>query len=228
MKKINIILGILIMMSLMISQAMAQPKALIENSVFAFAPIPEGLHITHEFKVKNIGDSLLHITNVKPPWGCDKHSFDKEIPPGGEGKISLSFKTAGYGGRTMKKVTLVKTDDPAKPSFSVTITGPVDKIITIDPRSVFLEGKPGDNLESVIKITPIEKYRCSIIGLEQKKNSEIKATLIAPEGDSKFWQIKVKATSSKAGQFYDQLILKTDSKYMPSISIRAYAIFSDK
>jgi len=128
----------------------------------------------------------------------------------------------------MKKVTLVQTDDPEKPKFKVTVTGKVDQVVTIKPKSVYLQGNQGDTLETMIEITPSQKYQFSILGLEQKKNTDIKASLIAPEGDEKSWQIRVKAESDKAGQIYDLLTLKTDSKYRPSLAIRVYAQFAEK
>ncbi len=128
----------------------------------------------------------------------------------------------------MKKTTLVRTDDPEKPRFSVTVTGTVERVVTIKPKSVYLQGTQGETLETMIEITPSQKYQFSILGLKQKKNTDIKTSLIAPEGDKKSWQISVKAESDKAGQIYDLLILKTDSKYKPSIAIRVYAKFAEK
>ncbi len=128
----------------------------------------------------------------------------------------------------MKKTTLVKTDDPEKSKFTVTVTGKVDQVVTINPKSVYLQGNPGDTLETMVEITPSQKYQFSILGLEQKNNTNIKASLIAPEGDKKSWRIRVKAESDKAGQSSDLLILKTDSKYRPSLAIRVYAKFIAK
>ncbi len=67
MKKINIIITIFFMTVFSAYQAVAQPKALIDNPVFTFEAVPDGVYVTHEFKIKNVGDTLLHITNVKPP-----------------------------------------------------------------------------------------------------------------------------------------------------------------
>ncbi len=130
----------------------------------------------------------------------------------------------------MKKVTMVHTDDPEKRKFTLTVTGLVEKVVTIEPRSVYLQGNPGDTLKTTIKITPSEKYQFSILGLEQKNSAQIKAKLIAPKGNEKSWQVKVETVSDKAepGQLYDTLTLKTDSKYRPSLFIRVYAIFVGK
>ncbi|MCP3876057.1 MAG: hypothetical protein GY699_23280 [Desulfobacteraceae bacterium] len=150
------------------------------------------------------------------------------MPPGGEGKIKVSFKTSGYGGKTMKKVIVVKTDDPEKKKFKLIVTGPVEKVVDVKPSSVYLNGNPGDTLEAVVKITPSDKYKFSILGMEQKTNSRIEAKLIEPKGDDKFWEVKIKSTSEKADDLYDVLTLKTDSKYRPKLAIRVYAIFIEK
>ncbi|NOX35235.1 MAG: hypothetical protein GXP56_16150 [Deltaproteobacteria bacterium] len=128
----------------------------------------------------------------------------------------------------MKKVVLVKTDDPQKRKFNLVVTGQVEKVADINPASVYMNGKPGDTLEAVVNITPSEKYKFSILGMKQKINTRIKATLIEPVKGKKTWQIKIKSTSDKAKDLYDVLTLKTDSKYKPELTIRVYAIFLGK
>ena len=128
----------------------------------------------------------------------------------------------------MKKVILVKTDDPERKKFNLIVAGPVEMVAEVNPSSVYLNGNPGDILESVVTITPSEKYKFSILGMEQKINTSIKATLVEPIGDKKSWQIKIKSTSDKADDLYDVVTLKTDSKYKPTLTIRIYAIFLEK
>jgi len=142
-----------------------------------------------------------------------------------EGKISLSFNTSGYGGRVIKKNTLITTNDPNKTKLTLTITGLVEKIVNIEPSSVYLKGNPGNTLETIVKITPVEKYKFSILSLEQNVNKNIKASLITHKGKEKFRKVKIKASSDKTEQLYDVVTLKTDSKYKPSIEIRVYAKF---
>jgi len=128
----------------------------------------------------------------------------------------------------MKKVILVKTDDPEKKQFNLIVTGPVEKIVDIYPESVHLDGNPGDTLEAVVNITPSEKYQFSILGMETRGNSRIKARLIESKGDKKSWQVKIKSKSNTVGDLYDVLTLKTDSQYKPTITIRVYASFFEK
>jgi hypothetical protein len=140
----------------------------------------------------------------------------------------VGFRSDGYGGKTMKKVVVVKTDDPARKRFNLVVTGPVENVVKISPASVYMDGKPGDTLEAVVDILPSEKYKFSILQMNQKINTRIKATLIQPRGDEKSWQIKVKSTSQKPEDLYEVLTLKTDSPYKPLLTIRVYATFLEK
>ncbi len=83
MKKINIILVILFIAFCLVHQGMAQetvkpdgqpgvkpevkPEVKIDQPVFVFKSVPEGVHVLHEFIIKNNGDALLRIENVLPP-----------------------------------------------------------------------------------------------------------------------------------------------------------------
>lgn len=108
-------------------------------------------------------------------------------------------------------------------------------MVEITPRTVSLSGAPGDVLEAVVTITPMDKYKFSILGLDQKFNTQIKATLVTPDmvtpdmvkpgKENLAWQVKITSTSEKADDLYDIITLKTDSKYKPKLTIRVYAIY---
>ncbi len=67
MKKILIIVALFFILSLPTYPADAQPKAVISNPVFTFETVPDGVVVSTDFIIKNMGDTLLHITRVKPP-----------------------------------------------------------------------------------------------------------------------------------------------------------------
>jgi len=67
MKKKIILIGMLFVLFFLPYQSMAQQKIEIDNPVFIFESVPEGVHVLHEFIIKNTGDTLLHINNVLPP-----------------------------------------------------------------------------------------------------------------------------------------------------------------
>jgi len=128
----------------------------------------------------------------------------------------------------LKKKILVKTDDPGNKQFYLTVTGKVETVVDITPRTVSLRGVSGDVLEAIVTITPADKYGFSILELKQKFNTDIKAQLIKPEKEKSSWQVKISSTSQKADDFYEVITLKTDSKYKPTLTIRVYAIYLKK
>ena len=46
---------------------LAGPKVEVDNSVFTFDTVPEGVGVSHDFIIKNSGDTLLKILKVAPP-----------------------------------------------------------------------------------------------------------------------------------------------------------------
>ncbi len=126
----------------------------------------------------------------------------------------------------MSKSIKVATDDPANAKFTLVFKGQVDSVVKIRPATVKLNGKPGEELEKVVTITPSEKYHFSVTGIEQKFKQNITARLISPDSEDKPWQVMVKANSDKADDLYEVITVKTDSKYKPSLKIRVYAIFA--
>ena len=67
--------------------------------------------------------------------------------------------TSGYGGRRLKKVTLVYTNDPRLPELKLTIAGKVEEVVTINPRRVVFQGTAGQPLTKSVIIKPRKKYR---------------------------------------------------------------------
>lgn len=125
----------------------------------------------------------------------------------------------------MNKRILVKTDDPDNATFYLTVSGTVDEVAKVKPATVSLSGVPGQTLETVVTVTPAEKYPFEIKALAQKFNTGIKARLIRPEAGTRDWQVEVSAFSDKADDLYDIITLETDSPLKPRLKIRVYAIY---
>ena len=58
--------------------------------------------------------------------------FDRAIPPGGEGKITLTVNLSGYNG-PVRKDAKVMSDDPEKSSFTLTVMGTVKQLVQVRP-----------------------------------------------------------------------------------------------
>ena len=78
-------------------------------------------------------------------------NYDKSIPPGGQGDITLTIKPFSVI-HQFKKETKVRLDDPDQPSLVLTLTGMAQPFIEIQPSHIVrLRGAPGDDLRGQVR-----------------------------------------------------------------------------
>lgn len=78
-------------------------------------------------------------------------SFDRSIPPGGEGKITLTVNTKGYEGN-IRKTAAVYTNDPKRAQFTLGVRAFVHVPISLRPRYVRLFGREDVRITRSIEI----------------------------------------------------------------------------
>ena len=128
----------------------------------------------------------------------------------------------------MNKTIVVRTSDPNKKQLKLFVKGPVERIATVKPASVYLYGVPGKKVESVVTITPAPKYPFSILDMKNLKGSGIESELVKPEKKGDPWQVRVSATAPKVSNLFDSITLTTDSKFKPVIRIRVSVMFVEE
>ncbi len=205
------------------------PSVFFPAPRFEFERMIEGEELLHDFVVMNKGTDILLVRKVKTTCGCTTVSYSKKIPPGGEGKITMKVNTRGYGGRKLTKNIIVMTNDPLAPKSTLTVSGKIEKFVTITPPVLRLTGKIGDELKSIVKIIPESKYPFSITGIRARNGENIKYELKENRSASggKEYTVTVENLKKDAGAYYDVLILKTDSKIQPEIKINVMARLMD-
>jgi hypothetical protein len=77
--------------------------------------------------------------------------FDRAIPPGGEGNITLQVKTAGYQGK-ISRGAKVYSNDPQSQIETISIGVLVKVSIRISPRSVNFRGAAGQTITKTVHI----------------------------------------------------------------------------
>jgi hypothetical protein len=78
------------------------------EKVFDYGFIMQGDIVKHDFYFKNIGNDDLVIKRVDPSCGCTVPVYPKEpIAPGEDGKISVTFKSAGKLGRQVPSIKVL-------------------------------------------------------------------------------------------------------------------------
>ena len=102
--------------------------------------------------------------------------FDRTIPPGKEGKITLEIRTKGYEGKIQKTARVV-SNDPVKSQLTLTMKGQIWTPIHLKPRYVRLNGTVGEEIEQVVhlrgeKEEPL-KIELASISIPEKVEAEL-------------------------------------------------------
>ena len=93
--------------SLESNEYVPMPQLKLSEEVFDFGDILQGVSVSHNFTVKNIGDDDLIILTAKGSCGCTVPEWDKDwIPPGETGEINVTFNSGNRIGKQKKTVTL--------------------------------------------------------------------------------------------------------------------------
>lgn len=143
--------------------------------------------------------------------------FDRAIPPGGEGKITLRVNTSGYEGN-VRKTARVHSNDPSKQVETIALSAYVKVPIQLSSKIVFLQGKRAEpakktvevrgGLDKPLKLEPVEfnlsnRLSYEIVEVKRGKLYQVHFTSIPNTGDS----------------FQGILRLKTSYQEKPEITI---------
>ncbi|HVT60154.1 MAG TPA: DUF1573 domain-containing protein [Thermoanaerobaculia bacterium] len=129
------------------------PKAAAVEPVIDVGTIPAGDKAAHDFEIRNEGEGVLMLTDVRAACGCTVASFDKTIAPGQSGKVHVIVDTLGFNGPIAKGVT-VFTNDPKNPQIELTVRAKIQPYIVVDPGyaryvTVRGEGKQGNIVQTL-------------------------------------------------------------------------------
>lgn len=197
------------------------PVATIRETTFDFGKIFEDRALTHTFMVKNTGSAPLKVEDVDPDCACTVASYDKTIPPGQEGAITLTIKPFSVL-HQFKKETKIRLNDPERPMVQLVMTGVALPFIEILPSHIVrLRGAPGEEVKGQVTFishlpTPwkITEYRTSI-------PDKIELTL-KPEVPGKEYVLVVRNKSREAGPYAGLVELFTTSKERPRLIVRVF------
>ncbi len=207
----------------------ARPKLSIQKLEHSFGEIKKGASAQHSFTVKNEGNADLEIKNVAPACGCTASDFTKIIPPGQEGKITLTFNSAGFNGAITKHAE-VYTNDPEKPQITLMLSmvvagdepprgrqvGP----FLIGPAPEWISRAPqGSSVNGLITISNTTAQPIKITNLELNGEA-FTAKLQTLEDGKRYATGFVSSATLPVGSHKQTLKLTTDSRETPEIELR--------
>jgi hypothetical protein len=132
--------------------------------------------------------------------------------------------TTGRGGKPLNKNIVVTTNDLKNATTNLIVKGMVDKLVTISPDHVLLSGPAGEGVSLEVLITPEKKYPFKVVEASPHKGDNIELSFreIVTDDGSLGYKLHVKNLKRVNGQYADKVILKTTSKYQPTISVPVY------
>jgi hypothetical protein len=142
----------------------------------------------------------------------------KKIPSGKNGRIEISIDTGSISG-ALEKYVNIRTNDPKNPVIGLSIKAVVIPEIEVSDYYIYLEGKGKRAAKEVIvMVTPGKSLK--ILGVRSTDPRVAARLEPAPGSDiTKCRLIVMQKPDAKPGDHFGQIIIKTNSRYSPEITI---------
>jgi hypothetical protein len=142
--------------------------------------------------------------------------FDRAIPPGGDGKVTLTIDLKGYQGTVWKTANLI-SNDPQKPTVSLSLHGKVRPSIECRPGCFiqFESNAAGPAERTIELISTSRPFQIKRIENSLKEKISYQLISLVP---GRHYQIKV-VNRQKAEKFSGFLKCFTDHPKKPEIQI---------
>jgi hypothetical protein len=197
------------------------PLAVISETKHDFGEVFEDRQLSHTFVIKNNGAAPLEILKVDPDCACTVPRYDRTIPPGGQGEITLTLKPYSVV-RQFRKETKIFSNDREHAEFSLVLTGTARPFIEIQPSHIIrLRGAPGDNLQGQVRFTSHLPGPFKITDYRTNIPEKIEVNLKAVEAD-RVYVLEVKNKSQNSGPYAGLVELNTTSKERPRLIVRVF------
>jgi hypothetical protein len=197
------------------------PSIVFEDSVKDFGKVLQGETLKHVFSFSNKGSTTLEILSVEPTCGCQATSVSaKQIQAGRSGRIEVTVDTEGLTGAVEKSVNII-TNDPRRPSVSLSIRADVRPEISVSSPSIYFENVPkGREVTKEVIITIAAERSIKILSAESTDESV--TAKLEPVPDSEGKKVKLIATQKgdgKIGYRLERVVVKTTSYLTPELAI---------
>lgn len=98
----------------------AMPVLAFDSDLHDFGRLSAGESISYSFHFRNTGNADLVISGCSATCGCTIADYPKQrIAPGGEGYITVTFKSAGKSGQQFQEVTVVSNAQPSRAKLKI-------------------------------------------------------------------------------------------------------------
>jgi hypothetical protein len=143
--------------------------------------------------------------------------FDRIIPPGGEGKITLEVNTAKYQGKIARGAKVYSNDPRGNPE-TISIGVFVRVSIRVSPNAVNFVGAAGDSITKTVTITAGQLNPLSIEPIAFNLDKQVNYKL-EPVQEGKSYRVVFTTVPGSAEIYRGFLKLQTNYSEKPVITI---------
>jgi hypothetical protein len=178
-----------------------------------------------KISIRNSGDEILRITDVKPTCGCTTAPLDKDsLAPGEEATLDVSLRIGSRSGKVHKSIR-VMSNDPKNKMEIIHLKALVRNPVDITPMSYFAfnEMEVGSESESKLKITNNSKKTLKITDIKTNPKAlmiNLKGEKTLKPGES--YTMIARATPDKEGYFRGTVKFHTSHPDYKNMTINAY------
>lgn len=205
------------------------PKVEFKETSINFGRIKQGEVVSHEFIFRNSGNDILMVTKVSTSCGCAAALVsEKEIAPGKEGRLKVTFDSRGYSGKVIKYVYF-ESNDPQRPRLELSLSAEVDAgpapVIELEPYNLDLGlVVEGESAEAEIKIKNRGQLAL-VIDIENPGitfmvgDKSIRFPYKIPAGREITLKVILPASKGRTGTQRDYLMIKSNDPARPTLSV---------
>ncbi len=213
--------------------AFAQPKIEIMGGPtldWGTVKPPTSGHLEGTIRIKNVGNQLLKLTEIKPGCGCTKTDPDKtELKPGEISTMGVKLNIATTQSGMVQKNITVYSNSATDSVLTLWLKADIDRAVRIEPSPYFafngaVAGEPVSASVFIVNADKIDLV-VSDFKVDPPMTINVKDKTVIKPGER--LELVVSMTPVKAGPITGTITLKSSNTDNPEITLSAYGNASE-
>lgn len=202
---------------------MPGPLLVADNPDHKFRPVWAGVVLQHTYKIWNRGKAALAIYDVEASCDCASVQFDREIPAGGAGKITIEINTEGFDG-PFEKQFLVMSNDPHANPKTLTISGLAKPAVSVERgNTIMLQGSANQRVSGSARLISNMSKPLRILDVKNSLEGKV-AYRLEPVARDKIYEVTVENVCREPTRYNGALTITTNYREQEKITIRILGV----
>ncbi|RJP21138.1 MAG: DUF1573 domain-containing protein [Candidatus Abyssobacteria bacterium SURF_5] len=202
------------------AQPQSAPKIVFEKLVHDFGKMGPDETVKYKFQFKNAGSGTLNIGDIKTTCGCTGTLLSqREIPPGGNGSVEVSFHSGRSGGQRRKAI-FVSSNDPGSPSVKLEIIANVLVPLEVRPSTLYWVAELNEKSSRTVDLLYNPELQVNIKSLELSSPAFTASYRPADQPGVTGYRIDLQYDGKlPVGNFQERLTILTDNASYPKVLV---------